>query len=279
MKKKIGIILITFLVLFYIVPLFVHMGVSTISPFGFISNEKQDVWINFYAALIGGALTLIGVGWTIRYTDATRKDDQRRHEQEQKDEFEKRNLETKINLSAQYKPILTVVLDSDYSTIKSGVSKYDGFYINNILSLNDKVGMRQNEKRISISLFLLNIGRGEAKNLKISSVIFCPYGNEWRTESRACKEIYTSNGVNLILYKMLSQNEWEFYNNKFLSEPMNIYIKVDYEDLVGFRHTLDCLVSVQRFIHMRDENNQIMETVLVLNPYDTTIQNVTSIEE
>lgn len=123
------------------------MGVSITSPFGFISNEKQDVWINFYAALIGGALTLIGVGWTIRYTDATRKDDQRRHEQEQKDEFEKRNLETKINLSAQYKPILTVVLDSDYSTIKSGVSKYDGFYINYILSLNDKVEMRQNEKR------------------------------------------------------------------------------------------------------------------------------------
>ena len=78
--------------------MFVHMGVSITSPFGFISNEKQDVWINFYAALIGGALTLIGVGWTIRYTDATRKDDQRRHEQEQKDEFEKRNLETKINL-------------------------------------------------------------------------------------------------------------------------------------------------------------------------------------
>lgn len=87
MKKKVGIILITFLVLFYIVPLFVHMGVSITSPFGFISNEKQDVWINFYAALIGGALTLIGVGWTIRYTDATRKDDQRRHKMNLKKEI------------------------------------------------------------------------------------------------------------------------------------------------------------------------------------------------
>jgi len=43
MKKKVGIILITFLVLLYIFPLFVHMGVSITSPFGFISNEKQDV--------------------------------------------------------------------------------------------------------------------------------------------------------------------------------------------------------------------------------------------
>jgi hypothetical protein len=48
---------------------------------------------------------------------------------------------------------------------------------------------------------------------------------------------------------------------------------------VGFRHTLDCLVSVKRFIYLRDDGNQVIENVLVLNPYDTTIQNVTSTEE
>ena len=278
MKKKIGIIL-GILALFLVVPPGVHFWVSTPSPLGFISSEKQDVWISFYSALIGGALTLIGVGWTIRYTDDTRKEDLRRREQEQREEYEKRNLETKINLAAQYKPILTVVLDSDYSIIKSGVYKYDGFYINNILSLNEKVEMQHNEKRISVSLLLLNVGRGEAKNLKISSSILCPYGIEWRTEVRRYKEIYTSNGLNLMLYKMLTRDEWEFYNNNVLNEPMNIYIKIEYEDLVGFQHTLDCLVRVQRFIYMRDENNQMMEDVLILNPYDTTIQNVTSTEE
>lgn len=278
MKKKIGIILII-LAFFLVAPPMVYFWVSTPSPLGFIPSEKQDVWISFYSALIGGVLTLIGVGLTIQYTDDTRKEDLRRKEREQREEYEKRNLEIKINLSAQYKPILTIALDSDYSIIKSGVSKYNGFYINNILSLNDKVEMQHNEKRISISLLLLNVGRGEAKNLKISSSILCPYGNEWRTEVRRYKEIYTSNGLNLMLYKMITQDEWEFYSNKFLTKPMDIYIKVEYEDLVGFRHTLDCLVSAQRFIYMRDENNQIMENVLVLNPYDTTIQNVTSTEE
>lgn len=278
MKKKIGIIL-SIVALFLVVPPVVHFWVSTPSPLGFIPREKQDVWISFYSALIGGALTLIGVGWTIRYTDDTRKEDLRRREQEQREEYEKRNMETKINLAAQYKPILTVVLDSDYSIIKSGVSKYDGFYINNILSLNDKVEMQHNEKRISVSLFLLNVGRGEAKNLKISSSILCPYGNEWQTEVRRYKDIYISNGLNLMLYKMLTRDEWEFYNNNVLNKPMNIYIKIEYEDLVGFQHTMDCLVSVQRFIYMRDDNNQIMENVLVVNPYDTTIQNVTSTEE
>ena len=257
-------------------PLIVHFFVSIPSPLGFISSEKQDVWISFYATLIGGALTLLGVVWTIRYTDATRKEDFRIHEQELKEEYEKRNQETKINLAAQYKPILTVTLDSDYAIMKYGVPKYDVFYINNILSLNDMVEFEDNEKRISISLFLLNIGRGEARNLKIHSSVFGPYGSEWKTEIRKYKEIYISNGLNLMLFKVLTNNEWEFYDNIILNEPMNIYIKVDYEDLVGFRHTCEYLISVHRFINLRDERNQIIENVLVLNPYDTTVQNVES---
>lgn len=277
MKKKIGIIL---LVLFLIVPLGVHYAVSTTSPFGFISNEKQDVWINFYATLIGGTLTLIGVGWTIRYTDKTRKEDLRRHEQEQRDEFEKRNLETKINLSAQFKPILTVSFDSNQILdVKYGISKYDGFYIKNIISLNDKIEIRPSEKRIGFSLYVLNVGRGEANNLRIRSLIICPNGIVWKTEMRKHKEIYTSNGINLVFCKVLTQDEWMFYDNVILEEPMKIYIEIDYEDLVGFQYTLECLVSLKRFIHMRDEEGQIVENVLVLNPYDTTIQNKTSIVE
>lgn len=42
---------------------------------GFISTEKQGVWIGFYGALLSGALTLLGVGWTIEYTEKARKDD------------------------------------------------------------------------------------------------------------------------------------------------------------------------------------------------------------
>lgn len=278
MRKKVGIIL-GIMVLFLVVPPIVQFWVSTPSPLGFISREKQEVWISFYAALISGTLTLIGVRWTIRYTDNMRKEDTRIHEQEQKIEFEKRILETKINLAAQYKPILTVAFDSDYSVIKYGASRYDGFYVNNILSLTDKVEIQQNEKRINVSLFLLNIGRGEARNIRISSSILCPYGSEWKTEIREYTEIYTSNGLNLTFFKMLTHDEWEFYNNNVLKEPLNIYIKIEYEDLVGFRHVLDCLVSVQRFIYFREEENKIHKNILTLNPDDTIIQNVTSTVE
>lgn len=42
--------------------------------------EKQEVWISFYASLIGSGITLLGVALTICYTDFTRKEDFRKHE-------------------------------------------------------------------------------------------------------------------------------------------------------------------------------------------------------
>ena len=114
------------------------------------------------------------------YTDFTRKEDFRKHEQELKEEYEKRNNDTKINLSAQYKPILIVTFDSNYiDDIKFGMSKRPKFYIENTLSLNGKMEIQFNKKRISISLYVLNIGRGEANNIKISSLILDSQGGTW----------------------------------------------------------------------------------------------------
>ena len=114
------------------------------------------------------------------YTDFTRKEDFRKHEQELKEEYEKRNNDTKINLSAQYKPILIVAFDSNYiDDIKFGMSKRPKFYIENTLSLNGKMEIQFNKKRISISLYVLNIGRGEANNIKISSLILDSKGGTW----------------------------------------------------------------------------------------------------
>ena len=123
MKKKI-LILVSILVVFLAIPPFVNYWVSTPSSIGFIPIEKQEVWISFYASLIGSGITLLGVALTICYTDFTRKEDFRKHEQELKEEYEKRNNDTRINLSAQYKPILIVTFDSNYiDDIKSTIDK------------------------------------------------------------------------------------------------------------------------------------------------------------
>lgn len=64
MKKKI-LILVSILVVFLAIPPFVNYWVSTPSPIGFIPIEKQEVWISFYASLIGSGITLLGVALTI----------------------------------------------------------------------------------------------------------------------------------------------------------------------------------------------------------------------
>lgn len=71
MKKKI-LILVSILVVFLAIPPFVNYWVSTPSPIGFIPIEKQEVWISFYASLIGSGITLLGVALTICYTDFTK---------------------------------------------------------------------------------------------------------------------------------------------------------------------------------------------------------------
>lgn len=278
MKNKI-VFVISIVALFLAAPPLVNYFVSTPSPIGFIPVEKQDVWINFYASLIGSGITLLGVAWTIRYTDITRKEDFKKHEQELKEEYEKRNMDTKINLAAQYKPILAVAFDSNYvDDINFGISKRPKFYIENTLSLNDKIEIQHNKKRISISLYVLNIGRGEADNIKISSSILDSKGSTWDTELRTYKEIATSSGICLMLYKELSECEWKEYNNKMLEEPFKMCVDIEYDDLVGFHHRLYSLLTVKRFVHIRDEDNNIIENVLVINPYDSAIQNMTSID-
>lgn len=66
-----------------------------------------------------------------------------------------------------------------------------------------KMKFKFNKKRISISLYVLNIGRGEANNIKISSLILDSKGSTWDTELRTYTEIATSSGICLMFYKEL----------------------------------------------------------------------------
>lgn len=72
MKNKIIVLLLSVFLLFFMPP-FVNFIVSTPSLFGFILADEKSEWISFYGSIIGGALTLAGVGWTISYTESIRK--------------------------------------------------------------------------------------------------------------------------------------------------------------------------------------------------------------
>jgi len=277
-KKGAKFVLIIVGVIIYsiIVSKVVDFFVTTPSPWGFILPEHQDTWIGFYGALFGGALTLIGVWWTICYTEETRKDDQKKHENEIKDEFDRRNIEIKKNLSAQYKPILTIAFSSDDVRVtKYGMPKYENFVIQNNIGLVDKIKFEPNAKRLIISLSVLNIGRGEAKDLTIYSSVTTPEGECWETIDGKYKEIYASNGINIFFYEVLDEKTWEKYKNYKWEKPFTMTIKIDYSDLVDYKHSLTSKISIYKFIPSKNEDQEYSTNVLVSNPYDSTIENET----
>ena len=68
--------LMIFCIVFVLIPPSINMAMNTkafILPqfFGFVTDENKNSWIGFYGALIGSAITLIGVMWTI--TDQYKK--------------------------------------------------------------------------------------------------------------------------------------------------------------------------------------------------------------
>lgn len=53
---------------------FVVFAITTIStPWGFINDTNREAWIGYYGAIIGGALTLGGVWWTIKKQEEEKK--------------------------------------------------------------------------------------------------------------------------------------------------------------------------------------------------------------
>lgn len=274
LKNKIVVLLISMFLLFFVPP-FVNFIVSTPSLFGFILVDEKSEWVSFYGSIIGGALTLVGVGWTISYTESVRKRDQKIHEKERKEEFDRRNDETKNNLSAQYKPILDITCHPDFihDNIKFGLSKHDHIYVQNSISLSNDFAIKKQDKRINISLMLQNIGRGEANDLTIKSIIMGVDNENWETVTRTYKSLYISNGIDIMCCRTVSNDEWEKYENKYLNNPLRIIIRITYKDLVNKQYVLNSVVNVKRFIHNVNEKGEIIENVLVLNPYDTLILN------
>ena len=144
-----------------IVPPLLNLIISIPSPFGFISLNEKSTWINFYGAIIGGSLTLVGVWWTISYTEMMRQKDQKEREKEKKQEYIKRNKEIKSNLSAQYKPILDVTCHPDLikDCDRFGIYKHKNIYIQNSMSINKEPIPPKDLKRLNIILTVNNIGR------------------------------------------------------------------------------------------------------------------------
>ena len=158
-KSILWIIIFTLLLLFIGAPLFNAIATNKWS-LHFINENNYDAWIGYYGSVLGGALTLGGVWWTIKEQDNQRKEDKR--------------IEYKpiIQIKNHYKDaiinnnILTVYYE--ITNIGRGEAKYIDFNLqpyffkeNNI----DKYPLKLLQYQIT-NLDILNIN--ETKNIRVN---------------------------------------------------------------------------------------------------------------
>ena len=69
--------IIIFISLITVGPFIINWLLNLSSKWGFITTDNYDAWVGYYGAIIGGALTLGGVWWTIKEQNRQRKEDLR----------------------------------------------------------------------------------------------------------------------------------------------------------------------------------------------------------
>ena len=79
-KNKVLVIILASVGLWVFVPPIINRTITTeawLFPgfFGYVNSENAGSWIEFYGAIIGGAITLLGVAWTIIDQDKKREED------------------------------------------------------------------------------------------------------------------------------------------------------------------------------------------------------------
>ena len=72
MKKyrTIVILLLMIVIALFVFPIIIKFLMETPAPFEFmkiVTKDTYEAWIGYYGAIVGGALTLVGVWWTIKF--------------------------------------------------------------------------------------------------------------------------------------------------------------------------------------------------------------------
>lgn len=113
-----------------------------------LTGENFDTFVSVYAAVIGGALTLAGVAWTIKDTNDKRKEDMQRIEVERKEEERKKNIPYLMLAKDSATPNIARITEtnnlnflkaSDVVKIENGtyyVIKIDPFNVKNVSQSN-----------------------------------------------------------------------------------------------------------------------------------------------
>lgn len=209
MKKKDINLRITGLIVFgsiifclTIAPFIVNFLLTLSSPFGFINESNINSWIGYFGSILGGALTLGGVWWTIIVQEKKRKED----------------------LGIQYRPIITC----NGIEFVNNVSKE---VINGICIFTDSNESNHFERfRIEIE----NKGFGEAyiNNVEIENIV--PIKSEFIKLNKVDEDI-TNKAILPINDKITLGIEIQENFKSNTSNLLCFSLKTEFSDLFGVR--------------------------------------------
>lgn len=224
-KSILWIIIFTLLLLFIGAPLFNAIATNKWS-LNFINENNYDAWIGYYGSVLGGALTLGGVWWTIDKQNKDRHEDDLKHIQERKEELE-----------ILYKPVLTFPVRYSQATILIPAAH-------------------------SYSFILKNKGRGEVNNIKISysskdAIIILEedYQHFLAIDDVTTMKFFISHQTNNIVNNCAKMDKTIKDNDKF-----NISFEISYEGIFGNTYKIKFDVKIEKVFLYTNQSNTIEKT-------------------
>ena len=203
-KSILWIIVFTLLLLFIGAPLFNATATNKWS-FHFINENNYDAWIGYYGSILGGALTLGGVWWTIKDQEMQRIK----------------------NLSIQYRPLLK---ESYYEKKELNIGEnYRG-----LLWIVDCENTSSDMSDLTIFgiIELKNIGSGTAKNITMHIKGYKNMTNSnliLLNHATIEKELPKESDMNIIL----AYNKTRLKNIKFENEKFLIGFEISYQNEIN----------------------------------------------
>lgn len=244
-------VFLTIIICLFIFPPFIKLLAETkaFHPiFQIITEDNYEAWIGYYGAILGGALTLVGVWWTIKSEDKQKRDD-------------------KIN---SQRPFLKITLhnkanDDYYSVVPAKVKMFISYFT------------KEDEDRCvipayKVSLKLENIGLGIAENIYFETISYEFY----RINDNNTKTTYSYNIAfeNLYDFPYIQNNNYEIIPILFRYNESNK--SKNYAELI--KPFQKCLLHYEGNIHFYDcfNNHFIQKMILEADVSHYTTNNTLS---
>lgn len=223
--------LLLFLAIAIIFPIIILLP----SPIGIIPYETGLTLIGYGGSILGGFLTLYGVWWTIEDNKKQREEDQKRHDQERKED-----------LANQYKPYVSLIPQKNLQ--------------NEGIDINDYLEYDKTNKKYHFEIVYKNIGRGDAKNLRIQ--IYSGSISIYDSNKKGYADVFPDNLLHRLHFSM---------NDDFIDYKTTRTFKVIFSYMDGFSFYQ---YEIHYYIDYVTQNKQIISYSISLDHKSSKTQRI-----